>query len=582
MKELSKLRKYLERHKWPLLGGFASLITVDLLQLAIPDIMRRAVDDLSLGLAQPPKLLVYGTWVVAIALVIGVGRFFWRYFLIGTARRVERQLRDDLFHHLTTLDFVYYDQTRTGDLMAHATNDINAVRMALGFGSVILTDIVVLGIAALFLMFRISPALSLYALIPLPLLSLVVALFGQMIRQRFELVQKSFSDLTEMVRENISGIRVVKLFVQERPEQERFRSSSRDYLDKNMHLVRVWGAFFPLIMLLASLAQGIALLAGGRMVIWADVSIGDYVAFMAYLGILIWPMIAIGQAINVFQRGEASQGRLNRIFETRPTLADSPGAKDIAGLAGRIEFNKVTFYHHQKTAPALQEVSFVLEPKQMLGITGGIGSGKSTLAHLLLRLYQPQQGSVMLDGADITASTLKSLRSQVAFVPQETFLFSDTIEENISFGRSPLATREQIERVASLASIHADIIALPKGYQTVIGERGVTLSGGQKQRLALARALLLDRPILILDDALSAVDADTERKILDGLRVELDKRTAIVISHRLFAIQDADLILVLDRGRIVERGNHRELLALKGKYYEMHQLQKLERELEKS
>jgi len=582
MKELLKLKKYLARHKLALLGGFTSLIAVDLLQLIVPDIMRRAVDDLAGGLAQPSRLLYYGTWVVGIAVAMGVGRFFWRFFLIGTARRVERELRQDLFRHLTSLDFAYFDGTKTGDLMAHATNDINAVQRSLGFGSVILTDIFVLGLAALFLMFRISPQLSLYALIPLPFLSLIVTLFGQMIRRRFEMVQKSFSDLTELVRENISGIRVVKLFVQERPEQERFRAASQDYLDKNMRLVWIWGTFFPLITLVASFSQGISLWYGGGLAVSGGISLGEYVAFMSYLGILIWPMIAIGQAINVFQRGAASQGRLNRIFETRPQITARPGALSLAGVKGEIEISGLTFHHDGQTDPALRDVSFVLRPRQMLGITGGIGSGKSTLVNLLLRLYQQQQGEVLLDGRDVREYTLDSLRSQVAFVPQDAFLFSDTIAENISFGRWPLAKQEEIERVARLASVHDEILDLPRGYQTVIGERGVTLSGGQKQRLALARALLLDKPILILDDALSAVDADTERRILDGLRSELEKRTSIVISHRIFAIQDADLILVMDRGRVVEQGRHPELLGLKGKYFEMYQLQQLERELGKA
>ena len=582
MKELFKLKKYLARHKWALLAGFTSLIAVDLLQLLIPLVVRQAVDSLALGAADPKKLMVYGAWVAGIALAIGLGRFFWRYYLIGTARRVEQKLREELFSHLCTLDFVYFDSTKTGDLMAHATNDINAVRMALGFGSVILTDIVVLGLAALFLMFRLSPRLSLYALVPLPLLSLIVALFGRMIRRRFEVVQKSFSGLTEAVRENISGIKVVKLFVQEHSENVRFNATSRDYLDKNISLVWIWGAFFPLITLVASFSQGIALWWGGQLAVSGRISLGDFVAFMAYLGILIWPMIAIGRAIDIFQRGAASQGRLNQILETRPQIKDHPGAAKLGRARGAIAFQNLTYYHQDQSRPALQDISFELKDKKMLGITGTIGSGKSTLAHLLMRLYDYRQGRILLDGREITGYTVDSLREQFAFVPQDSFLFSDSIEENISFGRWPLPEHDQLERVARLASVHQEILGLPKGYQTVIGERGVTLSGGQKQRLALARALLLNKPVLILDDALSAVDADTERRILDSLRSELEQRTSIVISHRIFAIMDADLILVMDQGRIVEQGKHQELLDRKGKYFEMHQLQQLERELEKA
>lgn len=583
MKELLALRKYVARHKWAILGGLVALVAIDLLQLAVPYIMKHVVDDLAQSAATPPRLLGYSLWVVAVALGIGVGRFFWRYLIIGSARKIENRLRGDLFAHLTTLDFSYYDEHKTGDLMAHATNDINAVRMSLGFGLVILTDIVVLGAAALLMMFRISPKLTLLALIPLPVLSVVVAFFGQLIRRLFEGVQKSFAEMTELVRENVSGIRVVKLFVQEESERERFGLASRDYLQKNLKLVRLWGMFFPLIMFIASLSQGIVFLAGGRMTVFGEVSVGEFVAFSSYLGILIWPMIAIGQAINVFQRGAASQGRLNRILETRPAIRDLPGALPAppADGPGAIEYREVTSYYNGKTAPALLDVSFRVMPRQMVGVTGSIGSGKSTLVSLLLRLYEPSAGRVMVAGREVREYSLGALRSMISYVPQDTFLFSDTIAENIAFGLEDMPGRGEIERVARLASIHDEIASLPLGYQTVIGERGVTLSGGQKQRLALARALLSGKPILVLDDALSAVDADTERRILDALRSELKKRTSIVISHRIFAIQQADLILVLDRGRIVERGKHKELLAGKGLYHQIYQLQQLERAIAK-
>lgn len=579
MKELLKLKKYVARHKWTILSGLTALIVVDILQLYIPQVLKLSIDALANDAAYPGLLMKYGWWVIAIAMGMGVGRFFWRFFIIGSARRIERELRQDFFSHLAFLDFSFFDEHKTGDLMAHATNDINAVRMALGFGLVILTDIVVLGIASLYMMFRISPGLSLYALIPLPFLSLTVAFFGQMIRKRFESVQESFSELTERVRENISGIRVVKFFVQEEPEKGRFLESSRDYYDKNMELVKVWGAFFPIIMFIASLSQGITFLAGGKMVIFGNVSLGEYVAFTSYLGILIWPMIAIGQAINVFQRGAASQGRLNRVFATRPEIKDLPESRDAGRTEGRISFDNVTFFHNGKSSPAVEELSLAIEPQHLIGITGSIGSGKSTIVNLLMRLYQHQRGMVALDGRNISEYRLESLRAQFAFVPQDSFLFSDTIRENIAFGRPELKDTPEIEKVAKIAAVHEEIMSFPDGYRTVVGERGVTLSGGQKQRVALARALLMDRPILILDDALSAVDADTERKILTQLSTEFSKRTAIVISHRIFAIQDADQIIVLEQGRIAEKGDHSELLALKGKYYEMYKLQQLEKEL---
>ncbi len=393
------------------------------------------------------------------------------------------------------------------------------------------------------------------------------------------LFRSSFSRLTEKVRENVSGMRVVKHFVQEEPEQRAFEGYSLDYYARNMKLVKVWGAFFPIIMFIASLSQGIVFLVGGRMAIFGVVTLGEFVAFSAYLGILIWPMIAIGQAINVFQRGAASQGRLNRIFETRPEISDVPGSLDPGMVKGGISFEAVTFFHNGKTRPAVSNLSFKISPRQLIGITGSIGSGKSTIAHLLLRLYQPQSGVIRLDGRDIAGYTLRSLRRQAAFVPQDSFLFSDTIAENVCFGQPELIDTPEMVRAARIAAVHDEIMAFPRGYRTVVGERGVTLSGGQKQRVALARALLMDRPILVMDDALSAVDADTERQILNRLADEISGRTAIVISHRIFAIQDADLIMVLDGGQVAEQGTHQELLNLQGKYYEMYRLQQLEREL---
>ncbi len=579
MRARDLITPYFKVHGRSIAVGMAALILVDLLQLTIPRVVKWAVDDLTLLTADAASLLRQAGLIAVMALLIGGLRYIWRRCLLGTARFLEADLRNRLLAHLQTLSAGFFDRTKTGDLMAHATNDINAVRMALGFGMVILTDIVVLGIASLYMMFHISPRLSLYALIPLPFLSLVVAFFGQMIRKRFEQVQASFSELTERVRENISGIRVVKFFVQEEPEKQQFRESSRDYYAKNMKLVKVWGAFFPIIMFIASLSQGITFLAGGNLVIFGSVSLGEFVAFSAYLGILIWPMIAIGQAINVFQRGAASQGRLNRIFATRTEIADQPGCQRLERAQGRLEFKNVSFFHNGKSRPALKEISLKIEPQQLIGITGAIGSGKSTIVNLILRLYQHQSGKIFLDGRNISDYSMESLRGQVAFVPQDSFLFSDTIRENISFGRPEMKDFPELEKAARIAAIHEEISSFPRGYQTVVGERGVTLSGGQKQRVALARALLMDRPILILDDALSAVDADTERRILNQLSAEFSKRTAIVISHRIFAIQDADFVIVLEQGQIAEQGNHQELLALKGKYYEMYKLQQLEREL---
>jgi ATP-binding cassette subfamily B protein len=548
MRELLKLKKYLVQYKFHFLFGVLALIVIDLLQLIIPRILKWAVDDLATGIADLSNLGFYFFLIVLIAIGIAIGRFFWRYLIIGSSRRIERSLRTDLYEHLLTLDFSYYDQQKTGDLMAHAVNDVNAVRMALGFGFIILIDVFILGVAALGMMVNINLRLTLYALIPFPIIAIISTKFGGLIHHLFEKVQESFAVLTERVRENISGVRVIKVFVQEQGEIHKFDRLSHEYVKKNLSLVRAWGMFFPSIIFLAALGQVIVLWLGGKYVIF-----------------------------NLFQRGAASQGRLNKIFEKRPNIVS--GNKDIERVNGAIIFKNITFTYHGKNTPALKNINLSIAPKEFIGVTGPIASGKTCFVNLILRLYEPQQGQILVDGQDIKDLTIESLRRNIAYVPQDTFLFSDTIKENIIFGTGDV-NQEEIEHIARVAQIYDEIMQLPNKFDTRIGERGVTLSGGQKQRIALARALLLKRPILILDDAVSSVDAETELKILESIKHEMKNRTSIVISHRVFVLKDADRIIVFDNGEIVAQGTHEELLAKTGVYRDIFRIQQIEMKLD--
>jgi ATP-binding cassette subfamily B multidrug efflux pump len=577
MHSLLTLKKYLKRYKWHIVFGIIALIIIDFLQLVIPQVLRRAIDTLAAGKAALSLLAFYFLIILLLALGIAVGRFFWRYLIIGSSRRIERALRTDFYAHLLTLDFAYFDSHKTGDLMAHAVNDINAVRMAIGFGMIILVDIVIMGIAAFAIMLSLSVKLTLFVLIPLPVIAVVSTLFGRLIHRRFEKVQEAFATLTERVRESLSGIKVIKVFVQERGEIQKFDVFSRDYIEKNVRLIRVWGLFWPLIMFLAALGEVIVLWRGGMAVIFGEVSIGSFVAFIAYLQMLVWPMIAIGWAINLFQRGAASQARLNKIFSQKSRIKG--GSMTLEHIEGGIEFRNITFTFQDKEQPVLKNISLTIKPREFIGVTGPIGSGKTSIVNLIMRLYEQQEGDIFIDGHNIRDLNTDNLRTAIAYVPQDTFLFADTIRENILFGNGH-DRAEDIIRVTKIAGIHDEIMAFPRGFDTRIGERGVMLSGGQKQRIALARALLLQRPILILDDAVSSVDAETERDILRAISQDIRARTSIVISHRVFVLRDASRIVVLDKGEIVETGTHEELLERRGTYRNMYDIQQIEMKLE--
>ncbi len=573
------LKGYFIRHRWRLLAGLATLLVVDGLQLIIPQVIRWAINDLTRGGIVQADLIKYGLYIAGIALLIGVFRYFWRLMILGTARRIEEALRNRLFSHLQTLSLMFFQETKTGDIMAHATNDIDAVRMAMGMGLVAITDTLVLGVSSIVFMILIDPMLTLFAIVPMPFIALVTTRFSRLVHHRFEDVQASFSRLTEGVRESLAGIRVVKAFAHEEKEKGKLGHIGEEYVGKNLRLIKVWGMFFPLIMLLANLGTVIVLWLGGWETILGTITAGDFVAFMTYLSILTWPMMALGWVINLIQRGSASMGRINKILNTQPEIADLPSLRPIPKLEGKIEFRELTFSYKPGLSPVLKGINFKVNAGEFVAIIGRTGTGKTTLCNLIPRLYGPPSGHLFLDGREIHAIPLKTLRGSIGYVPQDTFLFSNTIRENIAFG-NPGASEEEIARAARIAQIDDDIRSLPMGIETFIGEKGVTLSGGQKQRIAIARAILSSPQIMILDDALSSVDTQTEDRIWNELREILEGKTRIVVSHRLSSVKEADKIIVLDDGEIREEGDHQSLLSMGGIYAEIYWIQQIEEELD--
>jgi ATP-binding cassette subfamily B protein len=465
--------------------------------------------------------------------------------------------------------------------MAHATNDIDAVRMSLSLGVVFLTDTIILGVLTIFFMIYIHPQLTLFAILPMPLITLITLLFSQSIHHRFEILQKTFASLTERVREAIAGIRVIKAYVLEEREREKLSHLSQDYIQKNLNVTKVWGMFFPIILFFSNLSMAIVLYLGGKLTIFQSISIGDFVAFMSYLGLLAWPMMALGWAINVIQRGGASMDRLNRIFEETPEIFDSSDVIRSGPLKGRIEMRGLTYSPGNVGNPLLQDIHLTVKEGERMVIVGRTGSGKTIFCNLMARILEAPQGSLFLDGIEIHKIPLEVLRKSVGYVPQDTFLFSDTIRENIAFGKLD-ATDKEIEEAARLAQIYDEMMEFPEGTNTVIGEKGITLSGGQRQRIAIARAILMNPPIFILDDALSSVDIQTEEWILEGLEKFLQGKTSILITHRIAPLRRANRIIVLEEGRVAEVGDHNSLLSKGGIYTELYWQRQLEEELERN
>ena len=581
MKSFRTLKNDFIENRWRIAVGLSALLMVDVLQLLIPRVVKHAIDDLTAGAVSSFSLLFYGGEVLSLALGIAGFRYVWRYLLLGAARRIERSLRDRFFRHLQALSPSYFSRSKIGDLMAHATNDMEAVRMSLAMGMIFLVDTVVLGLLTLFFMIYIHPTLTLYAILPMPLITMITLFFSRLIHERFENLQSTFSSLTERVRESIAGIRVVKAYVQEEVESEKLSRISQDYIQKNIDVTKVWGMFFPLILLFSNLSLAIVLYAGGKLTILQSISTGDFVAFVSYLGILAWPMMALGWAINVMQRGGASLERLNRIFAETPEISDAPDIIPCGPLKGRIEIRGLTYPWGNGRNPILQDIHLNIREGEKLVIVGRTGSGKTVLCNLLARILEPSRGSLFFDGMEVHGIPLSALRGSIAYVPQDTFLFSDTLRENIALGK-PDASEEEVREAARIAQIYDEVMAFPEGMDTVIGEKGVTLSGGQRQRVAIARAVLLNPPIFILDDSLSSVDIQTEERILEGLEKFLEKKTTLLITHRIAPLRRADRIIVLDQGRVVEEGDHATLLARGGIYTDLYWRRQLEEELERT
>jgi ATP-binding cassette, subfamily B, multidrug efflux pump len=579
-KSLRPLYPYLKKYRGGFLQGGLCVLLLNGIWVLFPQVIQRGVDYLKDGGRSTRQLAFYAFLLVVIALTKGVFQFLTRWIVIGISREIEFDLRNDLFEHLEGLSYSFYQRTRTGDVMARATNDLNAVRMLLGPAIMYSANTMVFTAAALAFMFKISPKLTMYAFLPLPVASIVIQYFGRQIHERFEKIQAMFSDISARAQENFSGARVIRAFVQEEPEIRAFEAANKEYIARSLRLVRLMGMLWPTLELMLGFAVVLVLWLGGREVLNGKISVGQFVAFLTYITQLTWPVIALGYVINLFQRGTASLVRINEIMTEQPEISDSPGvlAASVSGidLRGEIELRGLTFAYNGTTV--LHDINLHVAAGTSLAIVGPTGSGKTTLVNLIPRAYDAAPGSVLIDGRPIREYPLSFLRRNIGFVPQETFLFSDTIRENIAFGRDD-ASDADIYNAAEAANIAADIEGFPEGFATMVGERGITLSGGQKQRTAIARAIVRNPSILILDDALSSVDTHTEDKILNHLREIMRGRTTIFISHRVSTVRNADRIAVLHGGRIVELGTHDELIARNGYYTDLYNKQLLEEEL---
>ena len=604
MNELRTVLPYFRPYIKGVVAGLALVIVTNLFTVAGPYLIKLSVDGLGNPDVTMGRISTYALLIVAAAVLGGAAKYGMRELLNGLSRRIECDLRNDFFSHLLRLDASFYGSVRTGDLMARATNDTQAVRMATGPAIMYSVNTLVSFLLALGFMVWISPRLTLYALIPMVVLPPVVFAFARVIHQRFEKIQEQFSTLSTMVQENLTGMRIVRAYVQEKSQAGHFDGLNREYMDRNMDLVKVAGLFHPILALFSGSAMVIVLWLGGLEVVAGRITLGDFVAFGIYVALLIWPLIALGWVVNLFQRGAASMGRLNKIFETEPAVRAPENPLRLDEPRGAVEFRSVSFRYPGTERLVLEDVSFTANPGQTVAVVGPTGSGKTTLVTLIPRIYDVTGGHVLVDGVDVRDLDPGDLRSLIGMVPQDPFLFSTTIEENIGLGLDLVAQvsaqdwnmaerrahntpegpvedpDEAVVEAARIAQLDESIHGFPKGWETLLGERGVNLSGGQKQRTTLARAVARDPRILVLDDALSAVDTHTEARILDDLVRVMEGRTSFIISHRVSAVMNADLILVLDHGRIVERGRHADLIALGGTYAHMLHRQMLEQDIE--
>ncbi|HTA84949.1 MAG TPA: ABC transporter ATP-binding protein [Silvibacterium sp.] len=577
---LPYMRRYSRAYIW---GGIVAVLS-SAVWVFFPHVIGIAIDDLNQGVTKK-KLLIYASLLVAIALAKGVFLFYTRWILIGISRDIELDLRNDLFRQLEKQPAEYYQQRRTGDIMARMTNDLNAVRMLLGPGIMYSANTLLFSIFALYFLLRISPMLTLAALAPLPLASILVQFLGRRIHERFERIQAMFSDISAQAQENFSAARLIRAFAQEEAQVKAFEHSNREYIRRGLRLVQLMGMLWPTLEFILGLAMVIVLFVGGRQVLAHRITVGNFTAFSTYLVMLTWPIIALGWVVNLFERGTASVTRIHELLAEQPSIDDHEAAAELARnveLRGEIEFRNLTFGYvnaeGSTTGEVLHNISLNIPAGSSLALVGPTGAGKTTLVNLILRLYDAPPETVLVDGHSVREYPLDRLRESIGFVPQETFLFSDTIRENILFG-APGASREEMLHAAEGAHIRHEFEDFPHGFETLVGERGLTLSGGQKQRAALARALVRNPRILILDDALASVDTYTEERILEELRRRMQGRTTILISHRVSTVRNADRIAVLVAGRIAELGTHEDLIERDGYYAGLYEKQRLEEEL---
>ncbi|HPB42902.1 MAG TPA: ABC transporter ATP-binding protein [Candidatus Syntrophosphaera sp.] len=579
MRTFDAVLPYLKKSYGRIAGGIVMLILVDIVQLITPRVMQYAIDSIQERRITSTGLIWVALIIIGLALAVMILRYFWRVLIIGNAFRIEKHLRQDFYNHLLRLSQNFFNRSKIGDLMAYATNDLNAVRMLFGMGLIAGMDIVLMTIASFSFMGSIDWRLTGLAVLPMPILTITITIFGKKMHKSFFRVQKSFATLSGAIQESISGIRIVKAFGQEKSELEKVDEVSWQFVQENIRMAKIAGFFHPFQSLVISLSMVITLFFGGRAAIRGDITIGQFIAFFQYLGMLVWPMIAIGWIVDMYQRGTASLKRLNEIFQTAPEIDDSEADPAIKSLQGNIEIRDLSFRYGDNLPLIFDGISTSVSDGKTLAVVGPTGCGKTTLIELLVRIYEPPKGSILIDGHPLHRIPLNVLRRDMVLVPQDIFLFSDSISNNIRLG-SPETSTEQVLEAARLAQIHDEVMEFENKFDTVIGERGVTLSGGQKQRVAIARALLTNPEILILDDALSAVDTKTERFILEKLIETRKGKTTIIIAHRISSIQHADRIIVLGDGKITESGTHDELVALGGLYHDLYEKQRIRARLE--